>query len=381
MKTRNLELYLHIPFCVKKCAYCDFLSAPANAAERQNYVDALLREIQMSRNPYREFRVTTIFIGGGTPSVLSAEQMASVFCALRDHFDIDPDAEVTIEVNPGTVTEEKAAAWKRAGINRISIGLQSVNDRELQMLGRIHSYQEFLKTYELLRRTGFSNVNIDLISAIPGQTTASWEKTLRSVAELRPEHISAYSLIIEEGTPFYEKYGDGNEELPDEETERIMYEATDTILRQYGYHRYEISNYAKKGYQCRHNEGYWRRAEYLGLGLGAASLVGSLRFRNVSDYTAYREAIKSGKGLHEEIEELTPADEMAEFMFLGLRMMEGVSKRTFLENFGVEMNSIYGAQLEKLEGDGLLINEKDQVRLTRRGIDISNYVFEKFLIL
>lgn len=388
-KVKELELYVHIPFCVKKCAYCDFLSAPAGEEERQRYVETLLKEIQGYEKQYQDYCVTTIFVGGGTPSVLNGEQMKAIFNALRESFVIDTDAEITIEVNPGTVTEEKAEAWKQARINRISIGLQSVNDEELRMLGRIHSYKDFLDTYHLLRDKGFYNLNVDLISAIPGQTLESWRKTLCKVAELKPEHISAYSLIIEEGTPFYTLYGEDRPDavlkslpqpLPDEETERLIYEETETILQKYGYNRYEISNYAKPGYACQHNEGYWRRVNYLGIGLGASSLIENQRFRNLSEYDAYMDAIQNQKSIHEEVESLSATDEMEEFMFLGLRMMSGISREEFQKNFGKEIETVYEKQIQQLKTDGLIEFVENRIRLTKRGIDISNYVFEQFLL-
>ena len=212
MAKTKLELYVHIPFCVKKCAYCDFLSAPADAQERTLYIEALTREIRSRKSDYETYQVSTVFLGGGTPSVLETDDIGDIFRALLDSFDIAKDAEITMEVNPGTVTEEKAAAWKKYGVNRLSIGLQSVNDDELKMLGRIHTYKEFLRTWKIVRRAGFENVNIDLISAIPGQTLRSWKRTLRTVANLKPEHISAYSLIVEAGTPFYEQYRENAEE-------------------------------------------------------------------------------------------------------------------------------------------------------------------------
>ena len=248
---QKLELYIHIPFCVQKCAYCDFLSAPANDAAKAEYVDALKKEIQRYREVASSYQVSSVFVGGGTPSILSCEQMGEIFKMLRQVFTIDRDAEITIEANPGTVTEEKLEGWKQAGINRISFGLQSVNNEELKMLGRIHTYEEFRESYDMARQAGFDNINIDLISAIPGQTVKSWEHTLRTVAELHPEHISAYSLIIEEGTRFYQWYGKGQTDqekyppLPDEDAERQMYERTEGILEEYGFHRYEISNYAR----------------------------------------------------------------------------------------------------------------------------------------
>lgn len=386
---KEMELYIHVPFCIKKCAYCDFLSAPAGEEERQRYVETMIKEIQGCRKKYQEYCVTTIFVGGGTPSVLSGEQIKEVFNALRASFVIDTQAEITIEVNPGTVTEEKVEAWMQAGVNRISIGLQSVNDEELQMLGRMHTYKDFLNTYHLLRDKGFNNLNIDLISAIPGQTLESWKKTLSTVAELEPEHISAYSLIVEEGTPFYTIYGeggaDGNLEsmvqpLPDEETERFIYEETETILQKYGYDRYEISNYAKPGYACRHNEGYWRRVNYLGVGLGASSLIENQRFQNFSTYDAYMDAIQNQKLFHEEVESLSVTDEMEEFMFLGLRMMSGISREVFQKKFGKKIETVYEKQIQQLKKDGLIEFVENRIRLTKRGIDISNYVFEQFLL-
>ena len=386
---KEMELYIHVPFCIKKCAYCDFLSAPAGEEERQRYVETMIKEIQGYRKKYQEYCVTTIFVGGGTPSVLSGEQIKEVFNALRASFVIDTQAEITIEVNPGTVTEEKVEAWMQAGVNRISIGLQSVNDEELQMLGRMHTYKDFLNTYHLLRDKGFNNLNIDLISAIPGQTLESWKKTLSTVAELEPEHISAYSLIVEEGTPFYTIYGeggaDGNLEsmvqpLPDEETERFIYEETETILQKYGYDRYEISNYAKPGYACRHNEGYWRRVNYLGVGLGASSLIENQRFRNFSTYDTYMDAIQNQKLFHEEVKSLSVTDEMEEFMFLGLRMMSGISREEFQKKFGKKIETVYEKQIQQLKKDGLIEFVENRIRLTKRGIDISNYVFEQFLL-
>lgn len=386
---KEMELYIHVPFCIKKCAYCDFLSAPAGEEERQRYVETMIKEIQGYRKKYQEYCVTTIFVGGGTPSVLSGEQIKEVFNALRASFVIDTQAEITIEVNPGTVTEEKVEAWMQAGVNRISIGLQSVNDEELQMLGRMHTYKDFLNTYHLLRDKGFNNLNIDLISAIPGQTLESWKKTLSTVAELEPEHISAYSLIVEEGTPFYTIYGeggaDGNLEsmvqpLPDEETERFIYEETETILQKYGYDRYEISNYAKPGYACRHNEGYWRRVNYLGVGLGASSLIENQRFRNFSTYDTYMDAIQNQKLFHEEVESLSVTDEMEEFIFLGLRMMSGISREEFQKKFGKKIETVYEKQIQQLKKDGLIEFVENRIRLTKRGIDISNYVFEQFLL-
>lgn len=399
MNKRELELYVHIPFCVKKCAYCDFLSAPAGEDERSAYVEALVREIRCMREMYGQYRVSTVFVGGGTPSVLDGDDTARIFTALRDSFIFEKDAEVTMEVNPGTVTRDKLASWRTSGVSRLSIGLQSADDRELKLLGRIHTFREFSETYSLARKAGFGNINVDLISAIPGQTEEGWEKTLRTVAELEPEHISAYSLIIEEGTPFFEHYGESSKgagkddaalwpPLPDEDEDRAIYEATAVLLGEYGYHRYEISNYAREGYECRHNLGYWERKEYLGLGLGASSLIRECRFRNTPDLKKYLNVFSGQEKAspeavcekaREDRECLTREEQMAEFMFLGLREMRGVARSRFLSCFGVEMDRVYGPQIRKLKQEGLLEEKDGMVYLTPRGIDISNYVFCEFI--
>lgn len=395
MMKKELELYLHIPFCVQKCAYCDFLSAPSDEAQRIRYMDALVKEIGGYRKKYHDdYRITTIFIGGGTPSLLEENQIADLFHALQQTFQIEQDAEITIEANPGTVTEEKLTAWKSVGINRLSIGLQSVNDAELKLLGRIHTYEEFLETYRTARAQGFENINIDLISAVPGQTVGSWSHTLTSIAGLGPEHISAYSLIIEEGTPFYDYYGECRKDgsgtardcasadmpgLPDEDTERKIYEMTADLLAGYGYKRYEISNYAKEGFACRHNLGYWERRQYLGIGLGASSLIGHQRYHNTADLETYIYKVQKKEEIREDIEELSLSDEIEEHMFLGLRKTEGISVQGFMETFGKSIFDIYGKELEKLKSEGLLEVTADAVRLTERGIDVSNTVFVEFL--
>lgn len=378
MKKKDLELYIHIPFCIRKCKYCDFLSGPSGEKERQEYVESLCRKIHSYGELAEAYRVVSIFVGGGTPSILTEEQILKIFAALREVFEIEADAEITLEMNPGTVTEEKLKAYKQCGINRLSMGLQSTDNKELEALGRIHTYETFQESYRLARAAGFQNINVDLMSAIPYQTRESYQKTLRRIAKLvpPPEHISAYSLIIEEGTPFYERYGEGEhaEELPDEEKERQMYQDTIEILKTYGYHRYEISNYAKEGYECRHNIGYWNRTEYLGIGAGAASLIENRRF------TA-PDLLKKVDGSEEEdIEILTVENQMEETMFLGLRMMKGVSVSGFEKTFGRTMKSVYGNVIERLKKEQLIVEEGDDIRLTEHGIDISNYVMSEFLL-
>ena len=288
---KEMELYLHIPFCVKKCDYCDFLSFPADESIKREYVETLKREIEKVGERYRNCQVSTIFVGGGTPSILNSSYIVEIFDVLRRKFHVAGNAEISMEVNPGTVTKEKLSDWRRAGINRLSMGLQSADNRELKRLGRIHTWEDFLESFRRAREEGFSNLNVDLMSALPGQTMDGWMETLKRTAAQEPEHISAYSLIIEEGTPFYERYGGkkGEALLPDEDTDRDMYHKTREFLASCGYERYEISNYAKPGRECRHNIGYWTGVPYLGLGLGAASYIEGIRFsntRNLKEYLA-----------------------------------------------------------------------------------------------
>ena len=375
MEKKDLELYVHIPFCVKKCAYCDFLSAPADAQERTAYVYALIKEIRTKKKDYSGCRVNTVFLGGGTPSILGVDDTRKIFRALCESFDIAEDAEITMEVNPGTVTEEKASAWKKCGVNRLSIGLQSADDRELKMLGRIHTYREFSDTWEIVRRAGFRNVNIDLISAIPGQTPESWERTLRTAAELEPEHLSAYSLIIEEGTPFSKR----KLSLPDEEEEYRMYEETGAVLERYGYRQYEISNYAKEGFPCRHNIGYWKRYDYIGIGLGAASLYLGERFSNTRSMKEYLSMSGEPDKIRRERTVLTRREEMEEFMILGLRMTEGVSEQAFWQQFGEKLDEVYGKVLNKYTDMGFMEQEQGWWRFSRKGIHVSNRILAEFL--
>ena len=371
---KPLELYIHIPFCIQKCLYCDFRSAPSTKEERQEYVLELCRQIRTYRKTAGDYHIVSIFVGGGTPSILEGEQIRGIFGAIRETFVVDEDAEITIEMNPGTVTEEKLKVYREAGIDRLSIGLQSAENEELKILGRIHTYEEFLDTYRLAREMGFGNVSVDLMSAIPGQTAAGWEKTLRKVAGLRPEHISAYSLIIEEGTPFYEKYGKARDDadalrddpLPDEEEERQMYRSTKKILGEYGYQQYEISNYALPGYECRHNLGYWERTEYRGYGLGAASLLGQVRYTNQTELTEYLKGNTRGTS-----EPLTEQAVREEYFFLGLRKTDGVP----LGAYGAH----YEELIKKLTAQQLLEERDGRIRLTDRGIDVSNYVLAQFL--
>ncbi|MDD2972089.1 MAG: radical SAM family heme chaperone HemW [Lachnospiraceae bacterium] len=399
-----MSLYVHIPFCVRKCNYCDFLSSPASEEMKEQYVQALIHEMEEKREIYQAYQVESVFIGGGTPSTLSTEQMSRLLGTMQNCYRILRDAEFTVEINPGTVDREKLVAYKTHGVNRLSIGLQSADDGELCRLGRIHTFDEFMETFQTARELGYENINIDLMSGLPGQSRESYRQTLEKVLALKPEHLSAYSLIVEEGTPFWDLYGEGSQEngsgernihteekpdteeshdlsLPDEDTDRMMYEDTDRILAEQGYHRYEISNYARTGYESRHNTGYWKRHNYLGLGLGSSSLIDNCRWKNESVLAAY--VNQNGICEKKEQETLTTQEQMEEFMFLGLRLMRGISYQEFDNYFHRPIMEVYAAPIQKGIAEGLLMEVEEGgetcLRLTKRGIDVSNVVMSDFL--
>ena len=374
----GMELYLHIPFCVKKCAYCDFLSFPSGQELQRQYAKRLMEDIDCMGKKYGDIPVDTIFIGGGTPSVPESRLIMDLMEHVNRAFQISDGAEISMEANPGTVTREKLKKYRRAGINRISFGLQSANDRELKLLGRIHTWAEFLESFALARECGFTNLNIDLMSALPGQTCESWKDTLKRVTDLEPEHISAYSLIIEEGTPFGEKYGskEGRKLLPDEDSEREMYHETKRFLRECGYERYEISNYAKPGWECRHNIGYWTGVPYLGLGLGASSYMNGSRFAVSSDMQQY---LEEKPGTFTDVEKLTKKDMEEEFFYVGLRMTVGVSLSEFERRFGMSAEEVYPGLMETFVEEKAAEFRGDRFVLTDYGLDVSNYIMAQFL--
>lgn len=425
---KELSIYIHIPFCVKKCLYCDFLSFPAGEVKRETetksampgrcgvvwadieyYVNLLCREIMQSAEGYEKYQVISVFLGGGTPSLLPADQIGRIMKTVREHYRMAENAEITMEMNPGTISSGEPEQYITCGINRVSIGLQSADDEELLRIGRIHNYDTFLQTYDLVRRAGFDNVNIDLMAALPGQTVESYERTLRKVTALAPEHISAYSLILEEGTPLYEHRSAYR--FPTEEENLEMDLLTRNYLASCGYHRYEISNYAREGYECRHNKVYWRRGDYVGFGLGAASMADNVRWSNpdtMESYAAYvwgqeysGDAFLSDTSVHGEPEGLqsarmvehsirktdlvpcrqvlTKQEQMEEYMFLGLRMVCGVSAAEFEHVFGSPVDAVYGDVMRQLGEQGLLVREGDRIRLTERGLDVSNYAMAQFL--
>ena len=464
---KPLALYLHIPFCKRKCAYCDFLSFPATKEAQERYCSFLCREIEQAAVCYAdEYRISTIFIGGGTPSFISPELIQKIMNKVKSLFSVDADAEISMEMNPGTLgmredadgcirvtkvqtdgdaeqtgsgaeqtdgdaeqignSAEQAsnaakalAVYKRSGINRISIGLQSADDIALKKIGRIHTYEDFLRTYDEVRRAGFDNVNIDLMAALPDQSYDEYMDSLAKVIALSPEHLSCYSLILEEGTPLFEnqdKY-----KFPDEDTERRMYHDTVKVLGDAGYEHYEISNFAKPGRECRHNIAYWKRGDYLGLGLGASSCMNETRFKEPAEMEMYEKMVSDNTVISkhnvcdavmpyetmvpndiegswgitdradkhggkfarrpyiEEYQVLSEKDRMEETFFVGLRLMEGVDTEKFAVTFGKTVGEVYGALPDKLVDEGLLIRNGRYLALTSYGIDISNYVMAQFL--
>ena len=412
------ELYIHIPFCVKKCLYCDFLSFPADEKMKERYIEALCDELMYIGCERAEKPLRSVFIGGGTPSVLPAEQIVRVMETVKERFSLEEDAEVTIECNPGTLDEGKLKAYKECGINRLSLGLQSSHENELKSLGRIHTYEDFVSCIRMAEDAGFDNINVDLMSGLPGQTASSFEETLRKVCTLSDsiKHISAYSLIVEEETPFGQMFEDGQLNLPDEDEDREMYHMTSRILEEYGFARYEISNYARPGFECRHNIGYWTGEEYIGVGLGAASYISDrnyqllyknmpqkeimvsgtdmLRLKNTEDigkFIGYYSDKKnsdnckdagenSGIGIAAVEERLDLNSQMSEFCILGLRMCKGISKSEFAKRFGKDIYDRFGEVIRKHILSGLLEEDDDRIRCTPKGLDLNNSVLCDLLL-
>lgn len=379
MTDNSLGIYIHIPFCVKKCNYCDFVSGPFDENFQELYIERLCEEISCKADMFGRYKTDTVFFGGGTPSVLSEELLEKVFDALRSKFDITDDAEISIEANPGTLTLDKLRFYKSLGFNRLSMGLQSTDNDQLAVLGRIHTFDEFLTDYDWARNCGFGNINVDLMSAIPNQSFDDFVNSLSVLRKLEPEHISVYSLIIEEGTPFYNM----KLNLADEDEERKMVHIIPQILGP-KYSQYEISNYSLNGYECRHNVKYWRRKRYIGLGASAASLVSSrdaslldYRYKNICDIRSY---VSSGDWLLEEEEYLSEEDVMSEFMFLGLRLNSGISYDDFYESFNVNIFEVYKESIYKHINNGLLTEKNNRLFLTEKGRDLSNFVFADFIM-
>lgn len=387
----TLMLYIHIPFCVKKCRYCDFLSFPSCTGEAMDsYTQALVREIEYDGDR-THMPVSSVFFGGGTPSLLSVGNLESIMKALHDHFCLQDDAECTIEANPGTVTLDKAKAMKEMGINRISVGVQTWNDQLLKTLGRIHTAHQAEECLRLFQQAGFDNISVDLMTGLPGQTLEDVTASIYKAVSMGITHLSCYSLIVEEGTEFYRLFQKRQLPLPDEDTEREMYHQAVETLRELGLYRYEISNFSRPGFESRHNSGYWERRPYLGLGLGSSSFYHETRWHNTENLNEYCQLAncqlaegddmeRSVSSIRRDVEKLTVNDQMEEFMFLGLRMDRGISCQDFKRLFGRDLGEVYGPVIDKHCGDGLLCKKGDRLHLTDRGVDLSNQVFVDFLI-
>ena len=379
---KEVSLYIHIPFCFRKCLYCDFLSSSAKPEEIKYYSRVIQKEIKSFEPISNIYSVKSIYFGGGTPSYIDSIHIAEIMQQIYSSFDINEDAEITIECNPGTITEEKLKTYRTIGINRLSFGVQSANNNELQILGRIHTFEQFRDNYNLARRLGFDNISVDLMSGIPNQTLDSFKKTLDMITELAPDHISVYSLILEEGTPFFDTYSKlpASKELPDEHIDRLMYHYTKTYLDERGYDRYEISNYAREGRESKHNIVYWTLGDYIGFGLGASSYFDGRRFSNPRDKESYYDYAPSAYESHKFFEIQPKKETMEEFMFLGLRMMKGISVNEFNLKFGESFDELYGGVTSRMLEMDMLTFDGVNLKLTDKGIDVSNRVLSNYLL-
>lgn len=375
----DLALYVHIPFCLKKCSYCDFISFPNKFDYVEKYTDALIKEIRLYSSVGKKFKLNTVFIGGGTPSSINSIYIEKIMDGIYKYFDTNELKEVTIETNPKTLDKEKLIRYRESGINRISMGVQTLNDNLLKILGRIHNTEDFYKNYDLVRNLGFNNVNLDLMFGLPFQTLEDVIYTLKEVIKLEPAHLSFYGLIVEKGTKFYDLNNRGKLNLPDEDLERAMYHKGVEYLVSNGYEHYEISNFAKKGYECKHNLFYWELKPYIGLGIGAHSNIFGKRYWNFADIKKYISSLDNGSFPVSEEEVIDKDMEMAEYCILGLRLIRGIDKKNFLDRFGIDIKEIYGKIIERHVKGGLLYENENRIYLTKRGLDLSNIVEVDFL--
>ncbi len=369
---RDISVYVHIPFCVKKCYYCDFVSYVGEENKYDEYINQLKKEID--EFDFSDYKIVSVFVGGGTPTVLKAEQINNIIEEIIKNR-CDDRVEITVECNPNTLNEKYLKGLKKGKINRLSIGLQSTNNKVLKSIGRVHTYEEFLKNYKLARVVGFKNINIDLMFSVPDQSVETLEKTLDEIIKLDPEHISLYSLIIEEGTKFQSMYDKGELKIPTEDVDREMYEKSNIKLENSSYIKYEISNYSKKGYECNHNIGYWKLRDYIGFGVSSHSFVGNERFSNSKNLEDYKLPNKVVEKIC-----VTEKDLIEEFMFLGLRLTKGIEIKEFENKFKTGIEVIYGDVLTKLKKDKLIEEENGYIRLTKLGVDLSNVALADFLI-
>ncbi len=373
---KEMSLYIHIPFCKQKCLYCDFPSYSGKENLIDRYIESLNKEII---DKCSDYKISSIFIGGGTPSYLDEKNLKSLLKTINK-LNFKDKLEFTVECNPGTLNSDKLNIMKKYNVNRISMGLQSANNNTLKKIGRIHTFEQFKINYEEARKSGFDNINIDIMFGLPNQNLQEWKRTLEESVRLQPDHISAYSLIVEEGTCFYRLYEEDKLNLPSEEEERNMYVYTKEFLKKHGYHQYEISNYSKDNKECFHNKVYWKCNEYLGLGVSASSFVDEKRFKNIDDIEDYIDRIQNNKDVVEEIHVNDIKDDMEEFMFMGLRLMEGIEISEFKRRFNKEIFEIYYEAIKNNVKKGLLINDSERLYLSERGVELSNYVMSDFIL-
>ena len=370
---KEIGVYIHIPFCKRKCLYCDFVSFANKQELQKDYIQALKKEIQNWKND--AYKIKTIYIGGGTPSYIDSNYISEIINLVGNA------PSITIELNPGTVTKEKLLVYKNAGINRLSIGLQSTNDTLLKQIGRIHNYKQFLETYNLARNIGFDNINVDLMIGLPNQSIKDIKQSLEDICRLNPEHISVYSLIVEESTPIQKLIDNGELELPDEETERQMYWYVKDYLELNGYKHYEISNFAKPGFESEHNLDCWNQKEYIGFGAGAYSYLNKKRFGNISNLEKYIQNCNSNNfeknTILEEVQDKN--QQMNEYMILGLRKIDGISIQKFEEKFNENPILLFRKELQKLHEEKLIIIDGDVIKLSNKGLDLANIVWEEFV--
>ena len=374
-----LGLYIHIPFCVSKCKYCDFNSYKLDLDEKKKYLNALQKEMRFYKEKIKGKKIDTIFIGGGTPSILNQNEIKILFQNIKNNFSIKDDAEITMECNPGTLTLDKLKTMKECGVNRLSIGLQAVQNNHLEYIGRIHTYEEFEKNYYQAKAVGFENINIDLMYALPNHSKEEWMESLEKIVKLNPTHISAYSLILEENTELFDMYERKEFKLLDEDTDIEMYEYTINYLKSNGYNQYEISNYAKKGFECKHNILYWKCENYVGIGASASGFLDKTRYNNLCELDKYEEIIHTGKRPIDWEEELSIKDEIEESIFLGLRMNEGIKFKDFHKKYDFNFEEEYKDEIVKLEEMELIKIENEGMKLTQKGREISNSVFVEFM--
>lgn len=376
---KKIAVYIHIPFCSSKCYYCDFVSFPNMDNRIDQYINYLIKEMDMYKDILEEYTIDTIFFGGGTPSYIDEKHIGRIFEYIYSNYNSSEINEITIEANPETVTYKKLKTYKDIGINRISIGLQSTKDTILKEIGRRHTFDDFLKAYETARKAGFENINVDLIFGLPNQTVKDCIHSLDTVVALGVEHISYYSLIIEEGTLMDKWYKEGKLKLPDEDSEREMYHRAIEFLEAKGYKHYEISNFAREGYECRHNLYYWKIKPYIGFGISSHSNIGNKRFWNYKNYNEYTSSLKNGHFPVEGKEYIDENMKMIEYMIMGLRLIDGVDKEEFKDIFKVDLDDRFGMVLEKYKKQGLLTEEDGNIRFSKKGLDLSNIVYVDLL--